>query len=179
MVFVGFFIENFFCDQFYLLLIHADPCQKQYFQSDSFVCVCNSSYCDTIDDIDQIDQLQNSYNEFITSKKEYRLNKFKKKFDTKKSTGLLTQALCFQKYSTYGIIVFISYWWKNIDGQAYLVINRTESYQSIIGFGGAVTDATGFNLFSLSQATISNFLNSYFSSSGTYMNWPFCGTDNF
>ena len=54
---------------------------KRYYPEDggdSFVCVCNSTYYDMIESITND---ANQYQEYITSKDEYRLDKFIKKFD--------------------------------------------------------------------------------------------------
>ena len=60
-----------------------NPCVKKVYQtpiSNSFVCVCNSTYCDSIDSVDNQDK-DLFYQEFITSRREHRLEKFKFKFD--------------------------------------------------------------------------------------------------
>ena len=46
-------------------------------------------------------------------------------------------------------------------------INSSITYQSVIGFGGAITDAAAINLFLLSNDMRQKVLNSYFSPSGT------------
>ncbi|XP_067952151.1 putative glucosylceramidase 4 [Watersipora subatra] len=45
-------------------------------------------------------------------------------------------------------------------------VNRANSYQSIIGFGGAMTDSAGVNIMSLSENASDNLLRSYYSSQG-------------
>ena len=49
-------------------------------------------------------------------------------------------------------------------GQA--VVNRSVEYQTMIGFGGAVTDAAGLNVFALSSETRNKLLEAYFSPAG-------------
>ena len=44
----------------------------------SFVCVCNATYCDTIEPIDSLDSDQ--FQEYVTSKAMHRLTKFKRNF---------------------------------------------------------------------------------------------------
>jgi glucosylceramidase len=61
-----------------------------------------------------------------------------------------------------------------------LRINRKKTYQSIIGFGGAITDAAGSVIYSLSQGSIENILKSYFDQTGIEYNIlrvPMSGTD--
>ena len=72
------------------------PCAKKFFPNsggDSFVCVCNSTYCDTIESIDQDDK-QTTYQEFITCKNGYRLDKFKNKFEKQRSNGKIRFKSC-------------------------------------------------------------------------------------
>ncbi|KAJ8974330.1 hypothetical protein NQ317_002513 [Molorchus minor] len=60
-----------------------------------------------------------------------------------------------------------------------VVIGETR-YQTIIGFGGAFTDATGINIKSLSEGTQENLLDSYFGRNGIEYNLcrvPIGGTD--
>lgn len=39
-----------------------------------------------------------------------------------------------------------------------LIVNRNRKYQSVIGFGGAVTDSTGIKYESLSKGTRDNLI---------------------
>lgn len=95
-------------------------CSRRYFTSSlesSFVCVCNSTYCDTIESVDNTLDKTVYYQEYITSRINYRLDKFVSTFSTQgwKSLGLLN-----------------------------LKINRAKSYQKTTGFGGSMTDSTVF-----------------------------------
>lgn len=67
------------------ILCQPKPCNRKFYP-DGFVCVCNSSYCDTVESVDKIDS-NNFYQEFVTSKSRYRLEKFKFKFDLFPSKG--------------------------------------------------------------------------------------------
>jgi glucosylceramidase len=62
-----------------------------------------------------------------------------------------------------------------------LSVNRSVSFQQIKGFGGAITDAAGANIYSLSTKATQKILNAYFSpSSGIEYNIlriPLAGTD--
>ena len=49
---------------------------------------------------------------------------------------------------------------------AIYTVNKTETYQEIIGFGGAFTDAAGINIASLSKGAQENLLKSYYSPDG-------------
>jgi hypothetical protein len=57
-------------------------CNKRFYTgaaSNSFVCVCNSTYCDTLDEVDQ-NEKDLYFQQFVTSKLKYRLDKFKLEF---------------------------------------------------------------------------------------------------
>lgn len=61
-----------------------------------------------------------------------------------------------------------------------ILIDRRRQFQEIIGFGGAFTDSTGFNIAALDNDTQNNLLNSYFASNGIQYNMgriPIGGTD--
>lgn len=49
-----------------------------------------------------------------------------------------------------------------------LTIDRSTVYQTVIGFGGAFTDAAGINIHSLSNETQEQLLKSYFSTDGEF-----------
>ncbi|KAL0125250.1 hypothetical protein PUN28_004409 [Cardiocondyla obscurior] len=61
-----------------------------------------------------------------------------------------------------------------------IIVNRTDVYQEILGFGGAVTDSVGKNIHSLSNETSNHLIRSYFGPSGINYNFvrtPIGGTD--
>ena len=70
--------------------IDAKNCVKRYYRGtwgqNSFVCVCNSSACDEIESVDENDK-QTMYQEFVTSRDQYRLDKFKSKFSNQPSAS--------------------------------------------------------------------------------------------
>ena len=51
-----------------------------------------------------------------------------------------------------------------------LTLNHSKTYQKIIGFGGAFTDASGLNLNTLPQSLAQNAIKDYFSSNGIEYN---------
>ena len=66
-------------------------CLKRQFTGpgvDSFVCVCNTQTCDTIESIDN-DAKDTTYQEWTTSADGHRLDKIKGKLDSSPSKGLL------------------------------------------------------------------------------------------
>ncbi|CAF0930114.1 unnamed protein product [Brachionus calyciflorus] len=128
------------------------PCQKRLYNTlYSYVCVCNSTYCDTVESVDY-EQTDLFYQEYVTSSSGLRLEKFKQKFDSQPSPS----------------------------SQLNLTIVKSKTYQSIFGFGGAITDSSGFNIYHLSPQSIDNLINSYFSKTGIEYNIirvPVAGVD--
>lgn len=53
-----------------------------------------------------------------------------------------------------------------LSGSLTLSVNPNVTYQTILGFGGAVTDAAGINIYNLSAAARQNLLASYYSQDG-------------
>ncbi|XP_067666262.1 lysosomal acid glucosylceramidase-like isoform X2 [Haliotis asinina] len=54
----------------------------------------------------------------------------------------------------------------NATGSYTYTINRTETFQTVIGFGGAFTDAAGINILSLPPKAQDNLMASYFAPTG-------------
>jgi hypothetical protein len=84
---------SFFLKTFYGQHLDRLPCERRFFSNngkdtggDSFVCVCNSTYCDTIEPVDKTTS-RAYYQEYITCKKMYRFEKFENKFDSSPSNG--------------------------------------------------------------------------------------------
>jgi glucosylceramidase len=50
-------------------------------------------------------------------------------------------------------------------------ITRNVTYQKIIGFGGAMTDAAGINIASVSNKTGDNIIKAYYSDEGNQDFW--------
>ena len=90
---------------FILLLALFDACsiifgkkdcnKRQYKDSNSFVCVCSSSFCDTIEPLEESEI--GIFQEYVSSRKEFRLNKFTKKLQV---TNKLLQLLIKQILNT-------------------------------------------------------------------------------
>lgn len=114
------------------------------------ICVCNSSYCDTVPSLASLTVGQ--YQLYETSKSSLGFTS---------STGSFTNST-----SEADATVTIS--------------NLTKTHQTILGFGGAFTDATGINLNILSNATRDSLIQSYFGDEGIQYSVgrvPIGGTD--
>ncbi len=95
--------------------------RDNYFGQNSFVCACNSTFCDNVESIDYNIDKANFYQEFITSRAQYRLDKF---------TGRLAKSA-----ASSSRVVF--------------TVKRSKKFQKIFEFGGSITDATVICNFSL------------------------------
>lgn len=115
------------------------------------VCVCNSTYCDTIPEVLKLNS--GEYQWFRTSADQLGFNS---------TNGTLAETSSSLSVGTIKIPD----------------LNATE--QTILGFGGAFTDATGINVKNLSNATQEVWLKSYFGEEGIQYSIgrvPIAGTD--
>ncbi|CAK1541495.1 unnamed protein product [Leptosia nina] len=106
------------------------------------VCVCNATYCDTIS---RIEPKPGTYITYTSSQAGSRYLK---------GIGRIAKAI------------------KTNDGtyEKVFEINPNKQYQTIFGFGGAVTDATAINFKVLPEGAQNNWLDSYFSEDGIKYN---------
>ncbi|XP_076102150.1 lysosomal acid glucosylceramidase-like [Mytilus galloprovincialis] len=114
-------------------------CNQRSFGGNSFVCVCNASYCD--------------YPEGV-----YKRGK--------------TVYAQYQSAAQGGRLTQIIYYFEEMAAiQSNVIkIDKNVTYQKIFGFGGAMTDAAGINIASLSNQTGDNLLKAYFSKDGIEYN---------
>ncbi|XP_052774446.1 lysosomal acid glucosylceramidase-like [Mya arenaria] len=119
------------------------PCMARWFDQDSVVCVCNSTYCDTITWDTSIPPPVNPYGyyySFTSSRDGLRL---------KMKQGSFGDSSVPNKYAFYA---------------------GNETKQTIMGFGGAFTDAATMTMYSLSDAARNKLIDSYFSNKGINYN---------
>jgi glucosylceramidase len=129
-------------------LTAATPCAPLAIQSDYIVCVCNSTYCDTVPSAEKLPAGQ--FVVFTSAQNGQRFDKQVSPVSNVSKTDSI-----------------------------YLV-NLTETRQTIIGFGGAFTDAAGINIAKLPQAAQDLLINSYYSKDGLEYNIgrvPMASTD--
>ncbi|XP_078314171.1 lysosomal acid glucosylceramidase-like [Crassostrea virginica] len=113
----------------------SNGCMLKAFGENAFVCVCNSTYCDTVENTEPQKASNGEYSLYLSD------NTGKRLLHSYGSTS--KQA-------------------KGIE----ILVNVNATFQSIIGFGGAFTDAAGINIQSLSANTQRNLLASYYSTEG-------------
>ena len=85
-------------------------CVPKYYEGlgvNSFVCVCNSTYCDTIEPLDDTPaDRAGFFQEYVTARSQYRLEKSKFKFDTQANPSeQKAQSLLFSPCSNLIIIL--------------------------------------------------------------------------
>ncbi|XP_060523687.1 putative glucosylceramidase 4 [Cylas formicarius] len=136
-----------------LFLLYPIVAQKPCIQrelTDGTVCVCNSTYCDSIPEL--LDQQSGQYQLYFTSKEHLGFQSNNESFSKSGFT------------SSYAITI-----------PSVTAVGR-----KIEGFGCSFTDAVGENIVSLPKAIQDNLLNSYFSADGINYSFgrvPIGGTD--
>ena len=116
-------------------IIHIRCVRRAWHNATSFVCVCNSTYCDQPEEVGQLGQDRAVL--YMSEPFYLRLERFE--VPIKKGNG---RAL------------------KN--GILRVRVNASEQYQEILGFGGAFTDAAGYNMNKLSTNAQMHLMRSYF-----------------
>ncbi|XP_077296545.1 lysosomal acid glucosylceramidase-like [Arctopsyche grandis] len=139
------------------LAVGDKSCVPRMYNHSSVVCVCNSTYCDEISQLNALNRGQ--YVLYSSSMLGMRFEKHGGLFNKKQYTH--------KKKNTFWD------WFKfNIRGlgDSTLRIHRDKTFQTIEGFGGAFTDATGINILSLSKQAQKRVIDSYFSKNGLEYN---------
>ncbi|KAH3697609.1 hypothetical protein DPMN_085113 [Dreissena polymorpha] len=126
------------------------PCVKQSFGSSSIVCVCNATYCDTVEEESKLPE--GIMTVYSTSKTGSRLNK------SEHGAKLIskTDKKLYRKSEQSPDVLY------------FIVPRRTA--QTIVGFGGTFTDAAGMNVASLPDGAQKNLIESYFGPTGIEYN---------
>lgn len=126
---------------FHTVLTVDAPCVARKFDQDSIVCVCNATYCDTFENVEPSSSNPVPYWSGVVT--------------TRAGERMVRRTGSF-----------------SMDRPNEYVFNVTNSTrQTIMGFGGAFTDAATITLNSLSTGARSNLLASYFSSAGSEYNF--------
>lgn len=132
-----------------LIAAEAYPCVQRATDY-GYVCVCNSTYCDTIPAV--LNLTSGEYQWYSTSANKLGFNSASGNFTNSSSTSDAT----------------------------ITVTNLNATGPAILGFGGAFTDATGINLINLSNGSQENWLQAHFGEEGieyTFIRVPLGATD--
>ncbi|NWI61420.1 GLCM Glucosylceramidase, partial [Calyptomena viridis] len=128
------------------------------------VCICNATYCDTVDPL--VLPPLGSYVKYESSKAGKRLER---------SEGRFQRRLCAP-----GTTVGSKGWdgplcdppsrWAPFPADLVLTLDTTQRFQRVKGFGGSITDAAAINILSLPEKAQDHLLRSYFSEEGLEYN---------
>lgn len=137
-----------------ILAAIAKPCDIRAYKT-GLVCVCNDTYCDTLEF--QLPENDGEVLIFSTSKSGLRFNEIRTNFGDKKVTiphgayhfpvSEMTNKLTMAQQ----VLKIPPRTPEPLDSIVNVSINRTATYQKIIGFGGAFTGAVSYNLNQLSN----------------------------
>ncbi|XP_063231470.1 putative glucosylceramidase 4 [Bacillus rossius redtenbacheri] len=130
----------------------AQGCVARDYGYGSIVCVCNSTYCDLVEETSGDEMTNGNARHYVTSKAGMRLHAMTMKFSNSSDDSK----------------------------PAAFKVDRSKKYQKMYGFGGAITDAAGLNTFSLSSKAADNLIRAYFQKGGigyTFIRVPVGGTD--
>ncbi|PSN49703.1 hypothetical protein C0J52_05335 [Blattella germanica] len=144
------------CEETNQTLNIKSPCAYRKYNYDSVVCVCNATYCDDIGTIPE--PTKDKYLHIVSSLDGDRL------------------ACSEEEFTTFGpfFIALVS------PVIVLYEIQTNTKFQTMKGFGGAMTDAAGMNIASLSNATQEKLLRQYFGEEGinySFIRVPIGGTD--
>nr|CAD7456880.1 unnamed protein product [Timema tahoe] len=133
-------------------IIQALQCVGRDYGASSIVCVCNATYCDSLEPINEERISGGNYLNYVSSKSGLRLEP---------NTGTLSN---------------------EVDDATAVVftVDRNTTYQEILGFGGSLTDSTAFNIRNLSEDVSENLLKTYFGEGGAqylYLRIPMGASD--
>ncbi|XP_015792733.1 putative glucosylceramidase 4 [Tetranychus urticae] len=118
---------------FHQLISIVSSCALRKFNRNSYVCVCDESYCDSLIEIES--PPSGYIHMYETSKDGLRFHKSSIRLVDPESISAINESpILFGSISTITI-----------------TLNPLQKYQSIEGFGGAITDAAGINIHSLSN----------------------------
>ncbi|NWY20819.1 GLCM Glucosylceramidase, partial [Aphelocoma coerulescens] len=142
----------------------ARPCIPKDFGHGSLVCVCNATYCDTLDPL--VLPAPGSYVKYESSKAGKRLERSEGSFQSSLRTpGSAAGGWRCPRGTPrhHGLS-------RGLSAGLLLTLNISALYQHVKGFGGSLSDAAAMNILKLSQPAQDNLLRSYFSESGIEYN---------
>ncbi|NXY25789.1 GLCM Glucosylceramidase, partial [Atrichornis clamosus] len=142
----------------------ARPCIPKDFGHGSLVCVCNATYCDTLDPL--VLPAPGSYVKYESSKAGKRLERSEGSFQSSLHSPGTTAGGRRCHRGTPGHRALS----QGLPAGLLLTLNISTLYQHLKGFGGSLSDAAAMNILRLSQPAQDNLLRSYFSKSGIEYN---------
>lgn len=153
-------------------LLASRPCAPRLLGKDAMVCVCNATYCDTIDSVSL--PPVGSFLKYETSQDGLRMELSKRKMQLNRTA--FGQHLCFSRGGLDGgtsmpppTKMAPAYHISPSSKGTRYTFNPFIDFQRIKGFGGSLTDAAAINILRLSPATQKHLLRSYFSEEGEHV----------
>ncbi|KAL3119715.1 hypothetical protein niasHT_005973 [Heterodera trifolii] len=129
----------------------SDCAERRFPGSESFVCVCNRTFCDLPIGPHRLGKNDNKAIVYISDPAKFRLHQQQVPIDVEYSDQNCRkdkpQRICSSDDEDEGIEI---------------VVDSSKEYQTVLGFGGAFTDAAGVNLNALSNTTRATLLRAYF-----------------
>ncbi|KAJ9573851.1 hypothetical protein L9F63_008775, partial [Diploptera punctata] len=116
---------------------HGEECAAREYGAGNMVCVCNATYCDSLPS--QFNVPDGGFLAYVSSKDGRRFYNIAGTFQNTFQDG---------------------------DAEAVFTVNQEITYQEMFGFGGAMTDASGINIASLSESAQENLLHHIFAPDG-------------
>ncbi|KAK4807564.1 hypothetical protein QYF61_003353 [Mycteria americana] len=142
----------------------ARPCSPKYFGRDAMVCVCNATYCDTLDPV--VLPAPGTYVKYESSKAGKRLERSEGSFQRSlRAPGTRCGRQRWARPCLRPAVTLAS-----LPTDLLLTVDTTQRYQKVKGFGGSVTDAAAINILSLPETAQDHLLRSYFSEEGLEYN---------
>ncbi|XP_041465064.1 lysosomal acid glucosylceramidase-like isoform X3 [Lytechinus variegatus] len=111
---------------------------RQFSDTSSFVCECSASHCDVIEEYTLDEE---NFVVYTSGKRGFRLDKDEMPIRNRPTPNIP-------------------------DTSITIAVDRSDEYQTILGFGGSFSDAAALNLYNLSSDVQENLLRAYFSSDG-------------
>ncbi|XP_063240975.1 lysosomal acid glucosylceramidase-like [Bacillus rossius redtenbacheri] len=117
----------------------AKPCMARNYGASSIVCVCNKTYCDSLDAVRDSQVSGGKFLHFVSSKAGERLQPHAGAFSAARSGAAAS---------------------------AVFTVVPSATYQEMLGFGGALTDSTAHNIYTLSEQARETLIQTYFGKGG-------------
>ncbi|PSN49705.1 hypothetical protein C0J52_05333 [Blattella germanica] len=126
----------------------ARNCISRYLAEDSIICVCNATYCDSIEPVLEADIQDGSYVQYESTQAGKRMYFKKGKFLKKIEPNTFIKKI-------------YSYW-----TTTSFTVDHHVRYQEFVGFGGGLTDSFGGLIMNLSEPMRKQLLRQYFGNEG-------------
>ncbi|NXT87507.1 GLCM Glucosylceramidase, partial [Anhinga rufa] len=128
------------------------------------VCVCNATYCDTLDPV--VLPAPGTYVKYESSKAGKRLERSEGSFQR----ILHTPGTCRGRQRRARPCLRPAVTLASLHADLVLTVDTMQRYQKVKGFGGSMTDAAAINILSLPETAQDHLLRSYFSEEGLEYN---------